>query len=64
MEKKIYSTQDICKIFNISKHKFNYLFDSGRLKRDEFTMLSGQRVYTVEDIDKIRMALDDVSLYS
>lgn len=64
MDKKFYAAKDICKIFNIPKYKLEYLFTSNRLKRDEFTTLSGQRIYTVEDIDKIKKALDDVAMYS
>lgn len=64
MDKKFYSANDICKIFNIPKYKLDYLFNSGRLKRDEFTMISGNRIYTVEDIDKIKRALNDVAIYS
>ena len=59
---KLLSTSEILRILNIAKHRLDYLFESRRLNREDFTTLdNGHRVYRQSDLCKIREALFEVS---
>lgn len=48
-------------MLNVARHKLNYLFDSRKLKAEEFLKLpNGERVYRQSDIEKIKKALFEV----
>ena len=56
------STSEVLRILNIAKHRLDYLFESRRLKRENFTTLgNGHRVYRQSDLNKIKQALLEVS---
>ncbi|MCP5006980.1 MAG: hypothetical protein GY941_23980 [Planctomycetes bacterium] len=59
---KLYSTSEVLRIFSIAKHKLDYLFESRRLRREDFqTLQNGHRIYREADLNKIREALYEVS---
>ena len=58
---KMLSTSKILKILNIPRHKLTYLFESRKLKAEDFiTLDNGQRIYRDYDLNKIRQALFEV----
>lgn len=58
---KLYSVSEILRILNIPRYKLVYLFESGKLKPDEFTTLDNRhRVFRAGDIEKIKQALFEV----
>jgi hypothetical protein len=58
---KLLSTSEVLRELNIAKHKLDYLFESRKLKREDFTTLdNGHRIYKVGDLNKIKKALFDV----
>ncbi len=58
---KLFTLAQITQILNCPKHRVQYLFDSRRLKAEEFLKLpNGERVYRQSDIEKIRQALFEV----
>ncbi len=56
---KIFTSKDVCTILNIPFYKLQYLFDSGKI-RDVSRTTTGDRLYTEEDIQRIRKALFEV----
>lgn len=61
-EEKLYTLAQICQMLNIAKYKLAYLFDSRKLKAEEFLRLpNGERVYRHSDLEKIKKALFAVS---
>jgi hypothetical protein len=55
------SVSKILKILNIPCHRLTYLFESRKLKVENFTTLdNGQRVFRQSDLNKIRQALSEV----
>lgn len=55
------TTADVLRLLEISRNKLTYLFESRRLKPEDFPKLSnGQRVYHKEDLNKIKEALFSV----
>jgi DNA-binding transcriptional MerR regulator len=59
---KLLSTSEVLRILNIAKHKLDYLFESRKLKREDFTTLdNGHRIYKEADVNKIRQVLFEVS---
>ena len=59
---KLLSTSEVLRILNIAKHKLDYLFESRKLRREDFTTLgNGHRVYRQGDLSKIKEALFEVS---
>jgi len=55
-------TLDVLQILDIPKHKLDYLFESKKLSRKDFTTLgNGHRIYKESDLNKIRQALFEVS---
>lgn len=62
LSEKLYTLSQVLQALNIARHKFNYLFDSRRLKAEEFLKLpNGQKVYRAADIQKIKKVLFEVS---
>ena len=58
---KLFTLTQIAQILNIPKYRLIYLFDSRRLKAEEFLkMPNGERVYRESDIEKIKRALFEV----
>jgi len=56
------STSEVLRVLNIAKHKLDYLFESRKLKREDFTTLdNGHRIYRQSDLNKIRQVLFKVS---
>ncbi len=55
---KLLSTSEVLRVLNLAKHKLDYLFESRKLKREDFIILdNGHRVYRHSDLCKIREAL-------
>lgn len=60
-EEKLYTLSQICQMLNVAKHKLAYLFDSRKLKAEDFLKLpGGERVYRNSDVEKIKRALFEV----
>ena len=60
MQEKFFSIGDIQKIVKVPYIRLNYLFQSGKLNKDDFGMVGGNRVFTEADIEKIREALGTI----
>lgn len=61
-EEKLYTIAQVCQMMNVAKHKLSYLFDSRKLKAEEFLKLpNGERVYRQSDVEKIKKALFEVA---
>ncbi|OQY97435.1 MAG: hypothetical protein B6D35_15025 [Candidatus Brocadia sp. UTAMX2] len=61
-DEKFYTTSQILQMLNIAGHKLKYLFDSRKLKAEDFLKLpNGVRVYRHSDLEKIKKALFEVS---
>ncbi len=61
LSEKLYTLSQVLQMLNVARHRFNYLFDSRRLKTEEFLKLpNGERVYRQSDLEKIRKALFEV----
>ncbi len=61
-DERLLSTSEVLRILNIAKHKLDYLFESRKLRREDFTTLdNGHRIYKENDLNKIRQALFEVS---
>lgn len=57
-QEKLLSPSEVLQILNIPRHRLNYLFDTRRLKSEEFiTLGNGRRVFRQSDIEKIKQAL-------
>jgi hypothetical protein len=45
-DEKLLSTSEVLRIFNIAKHKLDYLFESRKLRKEDFlTLQNGYRIY-------------------
>lgn len=61
LSEKLYTMSQVLQMLNIARHRLNYLFDSRKLKAEEFLKLpNGERVYRESDIEKIKKALFEV----
>jgi len=59
---RLLNTGEVLRMLNIPKHKLVYLFESRKLRREDFTTLgNGHRVYRQGDLSKIKEALFEVS---
>lgn len=56
---KILTSKDVCQRLGIPFYRLQYLFDSGKIK-DVDRISTGDRVYTEEDIPRIKKALFEV----
>lgn len=55
---RFFSSKEVLRILNIPKHRLDYLFDSRRLKSEDFlTLGNGHRVFRESDITRIKEAL-------
>ncbi|MCF6147312.1 MAG: hypothetical protein E3K37_01495 [Candidatus Kuenenia sp.] len=61
-KKKLLSTSDILRILKIKRDRLEYLFQSGRLQRDQFDQVGKRRIYTLADVEVIRKALSDIRI--
>lgn len=57
MNEKLMGPSDIMQRLNISRYKLSYLFDSRRLKAEEFMSINGRKIFRESDISKIKQAL-------
>lgn len=61
MNEKLYTLTDVLRILNVPRHKILYLFDSRKLKKEEFLkMPNGHIIYRESDLEKIKKALFEV----
>lgn len=62
-QERLMSVSEVLKILNIPRHKLVYLFESKKLKPEEFlTLHNGHRVFRQSDIEKIKQALWDIGV--
>ena len=62
MEDKLLSPSEVIEILNIPRHKLKYLFESRKLKAEEFTRLgNGRFVFKQSELTKIKMAMFDMN---
>lgn len=55
---ELLSTSEVLRILDIAKHKLDYLFESRKLRREDFlTLQNNHRVYRQSDLNKIRKVL-------
>lgn len=55
---QLYNTGKVLEILNISRETLKYLFESRKLKKEEFqTLPNGHKIFTDKDLEKIREAL-------
>lgn len=60
-QERLYTLSQVVEKLNVARHRLNYLFESRRLKAEEFVRLpNGERVYRQSDLEKIRKALFEV----
>ena len=60
-QEKLYTVSDVLKLLNVPRHKLIYLFDSRRLKEEDFLrMPNGHKVFRESDISKIQQVLFEV----
>jgi DNA-binding transcriptional MerR regulator len=59
---KLLSTSEVLRKLNIAKHKLDYLFESRKLRREDFTTLdNGHRIYRESDLNRIKQVLFEVA---
>lgn len=59
---RLYTVSEVLRLLNISRHRLVYLFDSRKLRTEEFhTLPNGHKVFRESDIPKIKQALWEVS---
>jgi len=62
LDERLLSVSEVLRRLNIPRHRLTYLFESRRLKSENFQRLqNGQRVYRQSDLNKIREVLFEVS---
>lgn len=54
---KLFGVPVLLRLLNISSRKLGCLFESGKLKAEDFTTLDGQIIYKYSDLAIIREAL-------
>jgi len=60
-QEKLYTVSEVLKLLNVPRHKLLYLFDSRRLKDEDFLrMPNGHKVFKESDIPKIQQVLFEV----
>lgn len=61
-EDRLFSVSEVLKVLNIPRHKLVYLFESRKLKPEEFlTLDNGHRVFRYNDLEKIKRALWEIA---
>jgi DNA-binding transcriptional MerR regulator len=59
---KLLSTSEVLRVLDIAKHKLDYLFESRKLRREDFTTLdNGHRIYRESDLNRIKQVLFEVA---
>ncbi len=58
---KRYSLKEALQILKCKPRQIEYLFESGRLKYDDFEYFGGNRIYRESDIGKIKECLFRIS---
>ena len=58
---KILTRKDVCQRLRIPFYKVQYIFDSGKI-RDVARTTTGNRIYTEEDIKRIKEVLFGISV--
>lgn len=62
LEDRFLSPSEVTQILNIPRHKLKYLFESRKLKAENFTKLgNGHFVFKESDLANIRQALFEVA---
>jgi len=62
ISERLYTVSEVLRLLNISRHRLVYLFDSRKLRSEEFqTMPNGHKVFRESDIEKIKQSLFEVS---
>lgn len=62
-QERLYTVSEVLRRLNIPRHKLVYLFDSRRLKDEDFLKLpNGHRIFRESDINQIRLALFEVQV--
>jgi len=62
IQEKLYTVSDVLKLLNIPRHRFTYLFDSRKLRAEEFQVLpNGHKVFSKSDLERIKKTLFEVS---
>ena len=60
-QERLLSPSEVIQILNIPRHKLTYLFDTRKLKSEEFTRLgNGRFVFRQSDLEKIKRVLWEV----
>ena len=58
---RLLTVSQVLRLLNIPKHRLTYLFDSRKLRVEEFqTLPNGHKVFTEGDIERIKKALWEV----
>ena len=61
IREKLYTVSEVLRLLNTPRHKLIYLFDSRRLKEEDFLrMPNGHKIFRESDIEKIKKALFEV----
>ncbi|HHT9137239.1 MAG TPA: hypothetical protein ACFYEK_08370 [Candidatus Wunengus sp. YC60] len=60
-QEKLFTTSEVLRKLNIPRHRFVYLFDSRKLRSEEFlTLPNGHRIFRESDLEKIKKSLWEV----
>jgi len=60
-EERLLSVSEVLKMLNIPRHKLVYLFESRKLKSEDFlTLDNGHRIFRQCDLERIKKALWEV----
>jgi len=55
---RLYTVSEVLRLLNISRHRLVYLFDSRKLRAEEFqTLPNGHKAFRESDIEKVKQAL-------
>ncbi len=58
LNEKLFTLSQVVEMLNVPKHRLIYLFDSRKLRSEDFIRLpNGERVYRESDIPRIKQAL-------
>ena len=61
-DERLMSVSEVLRTLNIPRHRLTYLFESRRLRSEDFiTLGNGQKLFKQSDLNKIRGALFEVT---
>ncbi|MCR4321306.1 MAG: hypothetical protein NUV74_13340 [Candidatus Brocadiaceae bacterium] len=61
-QEKLYTVSNVLRLLRVPRYKLDYLFDSRRLKEEDFLrMPNGHKVFRESDIPKIQQALFEMA---